>query len=159
MIVITCGLLPVSCRVCCTYTNKLAAVRLVAFTVPHFRHCFLATGRKIQKWKEPLMRLVKWQISYRRRNAPPLSTLALRPNSGLGHLVEVSRSHTVRHTISDRTPLNGWSGPSQRPLPTKHITNTREDINALSVIRTHDPSNQAAADLRLGRRGQRDGWV
>ena len=40
----------------------------------------------------------------------PRSTLALRPNPGPGRLVvEVSRSHAVRHTISGRTPLNGWS--------------------------------------------------
>jgi hypothetical protein len=44
------------------------------------------------------------------RPAPPRPTLALRPNSGLDHLVVgVSRSHTVRHTISSRTPLHGWS--------------------------------------------------
>jgi len=123
----TCVLFPMSC-VCCTATNKLAAVCLLAFTVPHFRRCFLVTGRKIQKWKEPIVWLVKWQISYRRRNAPPRITLALRPNSGLGHLVVgVSRSYT--DTISGRTPLHGWSALRRG----RYLQNTQQTQEKTSV--------------------------
>jgi len=66
----TCVLFPVSFVCCVSVVNKLAAVCLDAFTVPHFRHCFLVTGRKSQKWKEPVVRLVKWRFAYRRLIAP-----------------------------------------------------------------------------------------
>jgi hypothetical protein len=45
--------------------------------------------------------------------------------------------------------------PSQRPLPTYNIETQETNIHALSGIRTRDPSNQAAADLRLRPRGYR----
>jgi hypothetical protein len=106
----TCVLFAMLC-VWCTSANKLAAACLVAFTVPHFRHCFLVTGRKIQKWEEPLVRLVKWQISYRRRNAPPRSAPPWRHGLTGAWATSLSRFlvHTQYETISGGTPLNGWS--------------------------------------------------
>jgi hypothetical protein len=71
--------------------------------------------------------------------------VALQPNSGLDRLiVEVSRSHTIRHTHApDRTPLmNEWSARYRG----RYLLNTQEtDIHALSGIRTPDPSNYATA--------------
>jgi hypothetical protein len=48
--------------------------------------------------------------------------------------------------------------PSQRPLPTQDNTTYEHETNihALSGIQNLDPSNQAAADLRLRLRGHWD---
>jgi len=68
-----------------------------------------------------------------------------RPISCLSRLiVEVSRSHTVRHKTLGRTPPNEWS--ARRRGRCLHNTQQTQD---LSGIRTCDPSNQAAAGLRL----------
>ena len=74
------------------------------------------------------------------------------PNSGPGRpAVEVPISHTQLDTprvvgLSSERVIS----PSQRPLPTQH-TNTREEIDGLSGIRTRDTSNRVPAglDLRL----------
>ena len=84
------------------------------------------------------------------------SILLLISNSGLGRLiVEVSRSYTIRHTPS-RTPLNEWWAHCVGYYPhyTQQIQET--SIHALSRIRTRNPSNRAAADLRLWPHDQRD---
>jgi hypothetical protein len=82
-------------------------------------------------------------------------SLAQQPNSVLdGLIVEVSRSHTIRHTYKcthasthHRTPLNGWSAHHRA----HYLHNTQQaqetNMHALSGIWTSDPSNQAAADL------------
>jgi hypothetical protein len=73
---------------------------------------------------------------------------ALQPNSCPGHrTVEVSELHTIRHTAG-RAPLNEWSVPHRDKIPAKHTTRDT-NINALVGIPTGDPSNRAAADLRL----------
>jgi hypothetical protein len=50
------------------------------------------------------------------------------------------------------------TNPSQRPLPTQDNTTHKHktNIHAPSGIRNRDPSNQAAADLRLRPCGHRD---
>jgi hypothetical protein len=89
-------------------------------------------------------------------------SLSQQPNSSLGLLaVEVSRSHTIRHTHThtpDRTPLNEWSARFRdRYL---HSTQQLEETNihALSGIRTRYPSNRVAADLCFRLHGHRD-WT
>jgi len=42
------------------------------------------------------------------------------------------------------------------PLPTQHTTNTKQENPFLSGVRTLDPNNRAAADLRLRLHGYRD---
>ena len=77
-------------------------------------------------------------------------------NSGLTCLtVEVSKSHTIRHTQHGRTPLNKWS-PQYRGcyLHNKHEIN----IHALRGIQTHNPSHQVASDLSLRWNGHQ-GWL
>jgi hypothetical protein len=53
-----------------------------------------------------------------------------------------------------RTPLDEWSG--RRRGLYQHRTTQETNSHAPSGIRTRDPSNQAAADLRLTRRGYWD---
>jgi hypothetical protein len=83
-------------------------------------------------------------------------SVAQQPNSGLGRLsVDVSRSHTDTHTLG-RTPLNEWSARRRG----RYLHNTKQtqetNIHDFSGIRTRDPSNQAASDLRLRPQGHRD---
>jgi len=59
--------------------------------------------------------------------------------------------HTHTYT-ADRTPLNEW--PANRRG--RYLLNTNTNIHALKGIRTHNPSKQATADLRLRRRGHWD---
>jgi len=48
------------------------------------------------------------------------------PHSFPGRLiVEVSRSHTIRHAKCGRSSLERLISSSQRPLPTQHTANTR----------------------------------
>jgi hypothetical protein len=84
--------------------------------------------------------------------------VAQQPNSGLGHLIiEASKSHTVRHTHTPgRTPLEEWAARHRGSTCTTHNKRKRQNIHAFNRIRTHDPSNQAAADLRLRPRCRRD---
>jgi len=56
------------------------------------------------------------------------------------------------HTLG-RTPLK------ERPLPTQHIKNTRDERSCPQrdfFFRTRNPSNRVAADLRLWPHGHRD---
>jgi hypothetical protein len=63
-------------------------------------------------------------------------------------------THTIRHTVGLI-----WTSdqPVAETLPTQDNTtqhvNTTDRLCALPRIRTHDSSNQAAADLRLRPRG------
>jgi len=58
-----------------------------------------------------------------------------------------SISHTIRHT----TPLNERSVHRKG----RYLQKTQQtNVHVLSAIRTGDPRNQAAADIRLGLQGQ-----
>jgi hypothetical protein len=84
-------------------------------------------------------------------------TVVQQTNSVPGRLIsEFSVSHTIRHTLDTRTPLQGWSARRRgRCLHnTQHSQQT--NIHAISRILTRDPSNQAAADFRLSQRDQRN---
>jgi len=72
-------------------------------------------------------------------------------------IVEVSRSHTIRHTYTtSMTPLHEWSARSKGCAihNTQHTQQT--NIHALSRFRTHNPSYRAASDVRLRPHGHRD---
>jgi hypothetical protein len=70
-------------------------------------------------------------------------SMALTAQLGPGRLiVEYSRSHTIRHTKKAMDTSQGVISPSQRPLPTQHTTNTRDEhsrphwgMNPRSAIR------------------------
>jgi hypothetical protein len=66
-------------------------------------------------------------------------------------------AHTHTHTHG-RTPLHEWS--AHRIGRYLHITQQTQqtNINVLNAFRTRDPSNRAAADLRLIPNGHRDRW-
>jgi hypothetical protein len=65
-----------------------------------------------------------------------------------------SLDHTQTHTTVDMTPLDEGSACRRDLYLTTHSQET--NIHAPGVIRTHDPSNRSAADLRLKPRGR---WV
>jgi hypothetical protein len=69
--------------------------------------------------------------------------------------IQVSWSHTI--DTYGRTPLNDDQPVAEASTYTgQHNIETQEtNTHAISVIRTRDPSNQAAADLRLRPRGYR----
>jgi hypothetical protein len=78
--------------------------------------------------------------------------LALQPKSGLGHLtVEVSRSHTIRHTH----PI-GLLLTSDQLIAEVATYTTQNKHKERCGIRTRDTSNQKAADLRLRPHGHLD---
>ena len=88
--------------------------------------------------------------------------VAQQPKECLGRLiVEVSRSHTIRHThthTQSRTPLNErYARRRDRYLHNKQQTQEMK-IYALSGIRTRNPSSEVDADLRLRPYGLRD-WL
>ena len=58
-------------------------------------------------------------------------------------VVSRSNTDTTRQHFSERV-----TGPSQRQLPVQ-LTTQETNIHALSRIRTHNPNNLAAADIRL----------
>jgi hypothetical protein len=66
-----------------------------------------------------------------------------------------THTHTLTHT-SVRTPLNEWS--ARRRSRYVHTTQQTHEtkIRDFGGIRTHDPSNPAATDLRLTLHGYRD---
>ena len=67
-----------------------------------------------------------------------------------------ARTHIHTHTHTQSIVLSGrGNGPSHRSLPAQHTTFVR-DSHAPSEIRTRNSSKRAAADLRLGPRGQQD---
>jgi hypothetical protein len=82
--------------------------------------------------------------------------VAQQPNTGLDRLfVDVSRSHTIRHThTAGRTPLDEWSA-RRRDLYLTTQTLSRDKHPCPAGIRTHDPSKRSAADPRLR---PRDHW-
>ena len=54
------------------------------------------------------------------RNTKSTLPVALQPNSGPGrHTVEISRSHTIRHTRARQDSSERVISSSQRPLPTQ----------------------------------------
>jgi len=75
---------------------------------------------------------------------------------GLGHLiVEVSRTHVIRHTHTPRsTALNEWSA-RRRGL---YVHNTKDNIHAQRGNRTRSPSNQAVANLMFLRPHRHRDW-
>ena len=83
--------------------------------------------------------------------------VAQQPYSDLGRLtVEVSRSHTIRHTTLCRTSLHEGS-IRRREL---YLTNTQQsaeiDIHAPGGSRTLNPSQWGPEDISLRLRGHRD---
>jgi hypothetical protein len=78
------------------------------------------------------------------------------PNRVLASTFEVSSSHTIRQAAgllwtSDQPVAKASTYPRQHNVQTQDT-----NIHALSGIRSRDPSNQAAADLRLRPCGHRD---
>jgi hypothetical protein len=53
------------------------------------------------------------------------------------------QSHSIRHTILIRVPLDEWSA---RPLPYIRRHLQQADIRYPGGIRTHNPSNREVAD-------------
>jgi hypothetical protein len=68
---------------------------------------------------------------------------------------EVFLNHSGLVDHIQLTHTVGLLSSLQRPLPTQDNTTYKHDIHAPSEIRTRDPSNQAAADLRLRSGGYR----
>jgi hypothetical protein len=96
----------------------------------------------------------------KRKSCPFWFSVSQQPHSSLGRfIVDVSRSHTIRHTHTHThgsTPLNDWSFcRSDRYL---HITQQKKqtNIHAFSGSRTRYPSDRAAAYLRLRTHGYRE---
>jgi hypothetical protein len=78
--------------------------------------------------------------------------VAQEPHWDLGCLiVEVASSHTHTHTYTlGTTPLNEWSARHwSRYLHYAQRTHTREEYTAISRVRTRNPNNLVAVDLRL----------
>jgi hypothetical protein len=64
----------------------------------------------------------------RKRKAKAFFSLALEPNSDLGPLiVEVSRSHTTRHTRTRQDSCERVISFSHRPLPAQHTVSIRDE--------------------------------
>ena len=68
-------------------------------------------------------------------------------NSALGRLtVDVSISHTIRHTYKRQESSERVISPSQKPLHYNTQQTQETNIRIFSGNRTRDPSTQAAAD-------------
>ena len=69
------------------------------------------------------------------------------------HFVEVSRSHTITQPV-------GLLWMSDQPIAetSTYTTHNKQEMNicALSRVRTHDPRDRGATDLRLRPNGQQD---
>jgi hypothetical protein len=87
--------------------------------------------------------------------------VAQQPNSGLSRLiVEVPRSHTIRHTHTHTQQDSFERGSARRRHYDLHTQDT--NTHSLSGIQTRDSSNPAAADPHLrqqGRRNRRISWL
>jgi hypothetical protein len=84
--------------------------------------------------------------------ASPNFFVAQKPSSVLGRLFLRRLDHAQWHTHT-HIPLNEWSARRRG----RYLHDTQQtNIHALSVIRTRDPSSQAASDLRLRPQGHRD---
>jgi hypothetical protein len=70
---------------------------------------------------------------------------------GHGLFMDITRSHTARHTILGRTPLNEWSA---RPDNTHH--SQQKNMHAFGGSRTRNSSYLAATNPRLRPRGHWD---
>jgi hypothetical protein len=69
-------------------------------------------------------------------------------------IIEVSRSHSdTPHSVG---LLRTSDKPDARPLPNNTQYSQETNIRAAGGIRTHSPSNRAAADPRLRLRGHWD---
>jgi len=76
--------------------------------------------------------------------------VAQEPNWGVGRLiVDVSRSVTIRRTQPVGLLRTSDQLVAQAATCTTHNKHNRRTSHAIIVIRTHDPSNKAAADLRV----------
>ena len=64
-----------------------------------------------------------------------------------------------RRTTVGRSPLDEWSARRRDLYLTTRNTQNRQTSMPPSVIRTHDISRRAAADLRLRPRGHWDRWA
>jgi hypothetical protein len=87
-------------------------------------------------------------------------SVAQQPNLCLGHLiVDVPRSHTVRNNTFCRTTLDEWSA-RHRGSYVHSTQQARETTNnhALSGIRSLNPNNGPASDLRPRPCGHQD-WL
>jgi hypothetical protein len=83
--------------------------------------------------------------------------VAQQPYLDLGRLtVEVSRSHTVRHTTLYRTSLHEGSARRRNLYLTNTHHSPETDIHAPGGSRTLNPTQWAAEDLRLRPRGDWD---
>jgi hypothetical protein len=106
--------------------------------------------------------LIQFQMHFSRSHACHVtrlsfSSVAQQPKSGLGRfVVEVSRSHPITHTHTRQDSSERVISSTQRPLPTQRTTNTRDEHPCPQRDSNPDPSNEAAADPRLGPRGHRD---
>ena len=78
-------------------------------------------------------------------------SVSQQPNSGLGCLnVEVSRSHTIRHTHTHTRQEASELMISSSKIRYLHNTQqTQENTHATDGIRTRSRSNQAPSDRRL----------
>ena len=90
--------------------------------------------------------------------------VAQQTNPSLSLVVEVSSSLTDRHrhthTHIRQDPSVRLISSSQRPQPTQHTTNRRDEHHAaLSGIRTRYPSNRIVADRYLRQLGHQDRLV
>jgi hypothetical protein len=65
-------------------------------------------------------------------------------------IIEISRSHSCRHSTLGMTPLYEWSSHCRDYLTTER------NIHFLGGIRTHSPGKRASADPRLRSRGRWD---
>ena len=62
--------------------------------------------------------------------------------------------HTQRRTTVVMAPLDEWSARRRDIYMTTHNSHNRTDIHAPGWLRIHNLNRQAAADLRLRRRGR-----
>jgi hypothetical protein len=83
--------------------------------------------------------------------------MACQPPVGQG-LFSLSKlhDHTQTHTTLGRTPLDERSARHRDFYLTTHSSHKRQTSMTYGNIRTRNPSQQAAADLRLRPRGQWD---
>jgi hypothetical protein len=108
---------------------------------------------RIDAWQEQTSFAQTWICSGKQYTY--IFSAVQQPDSALGRLVvDVSTSHTIRHTQTRYDSSERVISPSQRPLTAQHSKNTETNIHALNGIRTRDPSNRAAAELRVRPHGK-----
>jgi len=72
------------------------------------------------------------------------------------HFIEVSRSHSNRHTTLGRTPLDKWSVRGRGHYLTTNNTQNRYTSMSPTEFEPAIPAKRAAADPRLRPRSHRD---